>query len=395
MVRKMEAVNLAKWVSKGGPHVIFFNSESPGENSELIQYMHEMYNKLKYIKFYELNWSDYKKFKNIPTDDGINSVLIYFDGVLVLSEFNPQAGNLIQFFNKCVELHNQKIDEAINNVGSRTKNNRKGSPPKETDLLSVIKRKEQIYRKAYLLGKKIKISFNKKKLTESSNWFCDVKFYDLPTDLLDENLISDYSQKSNNNSDLMEDKLYEDINVEKMLKKAEIKNYLYNKETIKNEEKLKYKKIIIYDKSWECNGTSKITYSGSKINIINPKDISLNTKKTKNYESDLKYQNHEVKNSQNQVIEKVVKTKIKNKSLSDNNRCNKLVKKYKNAFKEYSEKSFQPGTKRLIYFLRDSNGSLKLKISRKKAEKTHSCLNNYLDHTYCKSIEKTKIRKYT
>lgn len=255
MVIKIEAAKLAKYVNKKGLHVIFFNSSHPGKNMELVKYMYVMYNKLKHINFFELNWNDYKKFKNIKTDDVMNTVLAYYDGQIAISEPNPTSENLLNFFTICVNLFNEKIDESIYNIGSRQKINSGLSPPNKSDSLSTKTIKKSIYKKSWLLGKKIKISRKENILSKSeslSNWFCDVKIDGIPNDIFEDS--NNFENK--NILDSKEDKLNVNLNVEKMLNRIEIKRRVY--QNIPNFKSLNQKKIIIHDNLINFRGKSVI-----------------------------------------------------------------------------------------------------------------------------------------
>lgn len=191
MIRKVTSDKLAYYISKRGPYVLYFNGECGGQNSEILKFMAEKANRYPIISFIEVKWSEYKMFKCKTDDYEMNNIYLYYDGMIKFCEPNPDSFNLEIFFVKVFELHNISIDVSLKNIGRVSNENRMILI--KSDLLDFPPKRKNIfkYKETALLKKKIKLITentcckNNKNHTEYYNWYNEIKFEDLPNDLLE------------------------------------------------------------------------------------------------------------------------------------------------------------------------------------------------------------------
>lgn len=232
MILKLHPTDLRRRLTKTGPFIVFCNAECGGDNEKLIEYIYDISYSLNDISFIELKWIEYKKFKGFKSDDEKNHIYAYFKGEISLFEPNPNNENLLIFFNKCVELYNKKIDTTVQNIGLRNKNVDKCIKNKKEQL---ERERNYVYKKAYFLRKKIKISsINTKNIKNNilfqpqMKYYNDVKYTELPNSLFDENPISDNSIITENNIKKSENKTVNiSYNIENIFKNDDIYNNVY------------------------------------------------------------------------------------------------------------------------------------------------------------------------
>lgn len=257
MIIKIKPERLSKSVSKIGPFVIFFNAGTLGKNQNIVKYIYEVDKKLKDIKFLELNWTEYKKFRGILSDNDMNQILAYFKNKIEVSEQNPNSDNLFVFIERVVELYNKRLDDNINRLELRTKkyiNPKSLLPQKETKInICDINERIILYRRAEFLRKKIKLS-----KIESIRNVNDVNFK-LKKSLLNR-FINDKVENNINivkiiRRDSINKNLFINFDVEKLLPMNQVKEKVYKNKILLRQSKLKnlenhqYFKVLSSDKS--------------------------------------------------------------------------------------------------------------------------------------------------
>lgn len=208
MVKEITPSRIRQFLSKRGPYVYYFNGECQGLNKDLVNHMHEFYKKIKDITFLEIKWKEYKQFRNIKSDEEMNYLYAYYNGLEKYCEKNPELKNLEIFFIKCIDLLQKTIEESIKNIGSRTLCNDRNLNNDRNDLIESKEKYELRWRRKCYIKKILNLQNNHftylydvKNLNSSSpitsNWFDDVKYSDLLKNFLEDssNLNSQLSFK--------------------------------------------------------------------------------------------------------------------------------------------------------------------------------------------------------
>lgn len=226
MLKKIISKLLANNICKNGPYVVFCSANREGQNEELVKYMYEVEKILKHIHFIELDWKDYKKFKNSGSDNYMNCIYAYFNNKLEIFEDNPNSDKLILFFQKVIDFHNKHIDYRISRVGSNIKNN---FYEKGICLKNIADKNEKYIRneKSRLLKKKVKLSISELK----EIFVCKTDKFEIQK-IMDNILINNHPE-----NDIETDKecLKQSVRIKKLVKHNSNINNFYIYPNLENE----------------------------------------------------------------------------------------------------------------------------------------------------------------
>lgn len=227
-----------------GFFLLFYNGKCEGYNKELVAYMNKLAAHYRLLDIFEI---DLIKTKELPIDvknDMMNKVHLYNNGGLIFEENYPNEEELNGIFKKVVNIYNTKIENKANNIGSKKFGSVSSSSVTKHKQISHYQKKQMERQKRFILRKRIEFKYFKfsyipiiknisivenieltkfgEEINKESNvlqcenfleniksheitkmnyespnkWFSDVKFTDLPLDIVQQPPILNKSKNS-------------------------------------------------------------------------------------------------------------------------------------------------------------------------------------------------------
>lgn len=231
MSKSIDAKDLYFHIWRQGPYIIFYNGKCEGYNSELVSQMNKMSFLNPKLHVFEIDWKNQKDIHPSLEICVMNTVYLHYKGKEEYKEFCPNEEKINKLFKKAVDLYNLNIETKAKNTGSIClENNKSKQTIKDKHLLNrrltLIKyRKKSILRKIIefhedkienhleirnnsdsikktnrvpKIEKKTKklllpsinnLEMKSKIIPSKQAWFQNVQVTDLPSDLLQSNLI--------------------------------------------------------------------------------------------------------------------------------------------------------------------------------------------------------------
>lgn len=230
-----------------GPYLTYFNGKCDGFNKELVAYMNKMALTFPKLKIFEINLSQQKIFVSSISDNDINKVSIYFQGIKKEEQICLDYDKLNDTFKKMINYYNKNIESKAINIGTKPiikniQNKISIDEIQNKKQLQIIRKKQR-----YLLKQRIDFMNNDNLINETNNilsysmkgkytkpkkeiknkksvtipknsnnkiirkthpisgndWFTDVKLTNLPHDIFDDNHDLNTTK---NDQNLIEDK---------------------------------------------------------------------------------------------------------------------------------------------------------------------------------------------
>lgn len=237
MVIKIKPETMFKRLCKSGPVVLFFkaNESENGKNREYVNIMYEMDKKMRYILFCELDWNEYKKFYNLESDVKMNNISVYDKHVILISELNPDAEQIINIFDICIQCFNKNIDMKIEKLEKKSKmfSNSIKYVTKYTDKI-FKKKRYYIRRKSEFLKMKMKLNIpkeicatNKQSNITSKNIRNDSIYKNnTHSKCINPKFVSSTSNLTKNNN-AIKNEIILNLNIDKLYTKHEIHRLIY------------------------------------------------------------------------------------------------------------------------------------------------------------------------
>lgn len=229
MVERLDVKQLARRLVQPGPYLYFYNADSFGGNGINAKYINSKAITHPIVKVFEINWADQFRYNPSISIEIMKNVYLYFRGEKKFEIANPTIQDIDILFYKCVEFHNEKMEQRANNVGIRSKQipiyNQNGQKintkkelsrrdrvimkcrknyflkriiaPLEEDPSLILKSKPFVREKKQQelrilaprkeIKKRKRVTSSVKRFEESQpQWFQDVNLKDLPMNFLDE-----------------------------------------------------------------------------------------------------------------------------------------------------------------------------------------------------------------
>lgn len=132
MVQELKVNMLNIYLCKRGPFMYYYKEDKDGLNAEIIKHIHSISNLHPKLHVLQIEWSDQiKRYPNINKDEN-KYIYVYFESINRHKIFNPTKKEIDCLFIKCIQYHNYKISNMINNIGRLGKKNPKyGTDPLE------------------------------------------------------------------------------------------------------------------------------------------------------------------------------------------------------------------------------------------------------------------------
>lgn len=120
MVKKIRANQINICTSKTGPYLYYFNAEYNEINNFIVENMNILSNLYKQIKVFEIDWENQiLVFPNTP-ENYKNKIFLLYEQKRE-EKFIQYEKDIKYIFYKCIQYHNEKLQQEAYNVGNKVK----------------------------------------------------------------------------------------------------------------------------------------------------------------------------------------------------------------------------------------------------------------------------------
>lgn len=117
MIKKIHPRDLGRYLWHIGPYIVYYKGKVSENNNLLCQNILKMSIKYDNLNLLEINWQDQNKYQPHTSDTKINSVYLYYKGMIKLFRHNPDENDIKDIFGDAIFYHNVEIDERAKNIG--------------------------------------------------------------------------------------------------------------------------------------------------------------------------------------------------------------------------------------------------------------------------------------
>lgn len=122
MAQKLDPRNLYKRICHYGPYIYFCNSDAPGFDRSIVEYMNKLAKEYSVLNVFELDWEIYSKFFCAQSTEEVFNVYLYCKGLKIDEKIRPDENAMNELFEKAIQIHNERFEQRANNVGKRALN---------------------------------------------------------------------------------------------------------------------------------------------------------------------------------------------------------------------------------------------------------------------------------
>lgn len=121
MARILEPKLLNNRLSHYGPCIYFFESDNIIFNKTMVEYLNKLARECPDLGVFKIDWRKYLLFRPCTPLKEIYKVYLYCNKKIQYEKFMPDQKDINEMFIKAIELHNDRIEQKAQNIGSGRK----------------------------------------------------------------------------------------------------------------------------------------------------------------------------------------------------------------------------------------------------------------------------------